>query len=146
MIIKLHRNTLPIFSFFVWKNVILYGQIRHRCKHKLRTHLACYYMCILKGKATLAYNTGFYSLYLCDLPFFSPRNFCSRLVVWGHMIFSSLFVSYTEISFGSKRKLSTKNRHVLIMSSIKLLKAWKEIADIFYFLKSSSYLLITRLV
>jgi len=80
MLIKLHRNTLPIFPLYM-KKVILYGWIRDRCKHKLQTHLACYYMCILKGKTTLAYNTGFYSLYFCDQPFFSLPNFCGRFVV-----------------------------------------------------------------
>lgn len=129
MLIKLHRYMLPIFPFFIWKNVILYRWIRRRCKHKLQTHLDCYYMCMLKGKTTLAYNIGFYSLYLCDLPFFCFPNFCIRFIVWGHMIFSLLFVSYTELSFGSTRKLCTKRkRSVLIKSSIKSLKAWRETA------------------
>lgn len=144
MLIKLHRNTLPIFSFFIWKKVILYGWNRHRCKHKVWIHLACYYMCVLKGKTALVYNTGFYSLYLHDLPFFSLSNFCSRLVVWGHTIFSSLFVSYTELSFGRKRKLSSKSKRSINHVLYKIIKILK--GNCWFFSFKNSSLLITRSV
>lgn len=136
---------LPIFLYT--KKYFYMGGF-HTYKHKLLIHLAYDYMCILKRKATLNWHTiQAFILYICDLPFFSLSNFYSRLIVWGHMKFSSLFVSYTELSFGSKRKQSTKSkRNRLIVSWIKILKAWRGTADFYFFLRSNLSLLITRLV